>query len=209
MRIVGIFLILLFPNLVKGDFCWKTFEQDTTVANAIFVGRVIKIENNNFWYNDSKSIITFEIKESFKGLSKGISYISLVGPIHGCCNIHYVLDSTFLVFAYGDCNNSIILWTNDCSNTGLLSQRMELYEKLGKSIEHKPDPKLISEINDDKLRADSLIAKIYTLKIEIEAIQKESKLFKIVFLIISIALVFVSTLGIIRVKWKKRKTNAN
>lgn len=161
---------MALPILCKADFCFKSFEEDTAASKAIFVGKVVKIEIGKYWFRGlPKTIFTFEITESFKGLQKRVSYISLIGPINGCCNERFEIDSTFLVFAYGDCKDARILWTNDCSNTGLLSQQIENYKKLRDPIKHERFDDEFIYYNKEQSKIDSLLHRIESLELLFEA----------------------------------------
>jgi hypothetical protein len=170
IKFIILTVVLTLPILCKADFCFKSFEEDTTVSKAIFVGKVVKIENGKYWYRGlPKTIFTFEVIESFKGLRKRVSYLSLIGPINGCCNEHFAIDSTFLVFAYGDCDDARILWTNDCSNTGLLSQEIDHYKKLGTPIKHEKYDDEYIHYNREQSQIDSLNKRIESLELSFEA----------------------------------------
>lgn len=136
MRYSVLLLALVFSgSIASADICFKTFEQDTTEADIIFIGRVIEIDEDAFWHRgDPLEIFTFEIQESFKGISKYREVISILGPAYGCCNVSFMQDSTYLVFAYADGLNSRTYWTNDCSLSGLLSETHEYYQKLGEPL---------------------------------------------------------------------------
>lgn len=138
MKQLLIFLFVCqFYNALSDDLCWKTFEEDTTDADVIFVGRVIDINKRSYWIRNSPThVITFRVMESFKGISKYNQIFSILSPVHGCCSPRFVEDSTFLVFAYGFGQSSDAYWTNDCSWTELLSESTEAYKRLG--IPYKP-----------------------------------------------------------------------
>ncbi len=193
-------LYLGLPSFAKADICFRTFEEDTTIAQAIFVGKVVKIEESQFWHNGPKTIFTFEITESFKGLWKGLSYVSIIGPIHGCCNEHFVMDSTFLVFAYGDGQKSTLLWTNDCSNTGLLSEQKVLYQKLGIGIKHKSDPDLLKLLNDPGATQDSLLQIIEDLNLRNAVIMKDKDRLRSITIVLILVSAALLTLMIFRKK---------
>jgi hypothetical protein len=197
-----ILLSLCLPSLAKADICFKTFEEDTIVAAAIFVGKVVKIEESQFWHRGPKTIFTFEIKESFKGLWRGLDYISIIGPIHGCCNEHFINDSTFLVFAYGDGESSTLLWTNDCSNTGLLSKQMDIYQKLGNGVKHVANTEFLEYINKPEIKRDSLLHTIDSLNSQINDFQKESTRFVVFSILLTIIPVILLIL-IINMRKKK------
>lgn len=131
-----VFLIIVLTSFIaRADLCLTTFEQDSSQADIIFVGKVINIDEGAFWHRgDPLEIFTFEIKESFKGLYKSREIVSILGPAYGCCNVHFKTDSTYLVFAYADGENSRTYWTNDCSLSGLLAETQEYYQKLGEPL---------------------------------------------------------------------------
>jgi hypothetical protein len=131
--ILFVFILQLTLNL-KADMCFSSFERDTARCEAIFVGKVVDVVYNKFFhFGQGKTIFTFEVNESYKGLSLYDRYISVIGPIGGCCNHSFIKDSVYLVFAYGNG----ILYTNDCSSSGLLSKRSGHLGHLGKSIIHR------------------------------------------------------------------------
>jgi len=66
--------------------------------------------------------------------------------------VSFKKDSVFLVFAYTDGENSRTFWTNDCSNSGLLSENHENYKKPGIPVTHKSS----SEWADDFMKQNSL-----------------------------------------------------
>ncbi len=200
-------LISVLPLTAKADFCFRSFENDTAVAKAIFVGKVVQIESDQFWNNGRLcDIFTFEIIQSFKGINQWVGYISLIGPIHGCCNEHFVQDSTFLVFAYGDCDNTSLLWTNDCSNTGLLSKEKENYEKLGKSIYHRKDPDLAKFLNTDHLKINVLQNKIKHLNLNIHS--TKATILSLQYFLVALLLV-ISVMGIILFRLIRKKNIGN
>ncbi len=173
-RLLILVLFTCLPILARADFCFTPFEMDTAEANEIFVGKVVKIERGAFWYGRRpKTIFTFEVMELFKGDGPRGGYKSIIGPIHGCCNEHFKMDSTFLVFAYGDCENSSLLWTNDCSNTGLLSEEQEIYHKLGDAIKYNPIKEDVDYMNSNAHEIDSLQMNIEKLNLHIAAIQED------------------------------------
>ncbi len=132
-----IFLLLLtISNNIKAEICFSSFERDTSTCKEIFIGKVVDVAHNKvLHYGQPKTIFTFEVSRSFKGFSKYLSYISVVGPFGGCCVHNFIKDSTYLVFAYGDG----VPYTNDCSSSGLLSERGIYVSRLGSSI--VPDKK--------------------------------------------------------------------
>lgn len=213
-QIVKFLFIILFictPILSKADFCFKPFEKDTAIAKAIFVGKVVKIEKGQFWqYASPKTIFTFNVIESFKGLEKWVGYISLIGPIGGCCNEHFVLDSTFLVFAYGDGNSdySRVLWTNDCSSTGIMGNDIvqKHYKQLGSPLKHTPfpDEKLYKSPNE--LRIDTLLTNLSQFKNRINTIEKDKNNLNTYLYILGIVILALCILTIkLRVRNKKKQ----
>lgn len=202
---IVLFLSLCFPFICMADYCFKTFEDDKETAKAIFVGKVVKIEQEQFWYYGlPKSVFTIEVKESFKGLRKGVGYLSLIGPVNGCCNINFQLDSTFLVFAYSDSEDSKMFWTNDCSNTGLLSEQKDLIQKLGVPLTHEISQRQRDYFNYEDLKLDSLENSISELDIQLAALQESNKGLNQhrTILIISLCLLAVFTAISIAVKRK-------
>ncbi|MEQ9310673.1 MAG: hypothetical protein RLN90_14550 [Balneolaceae bacterium] len=158
-------LTFLICHFVFADICFTTFEKDSANADVIFVGKLIDSEHRVFWVNGSPAgIYTFEVIESFKGLSKYTTITSIVSPIHGCCSPHFKMDSTFLVFAFSFGEDSKAYWTNDCTLTELLSESEEYYKRLGESI--RPTGKVRDlerfekiqdwRFEDDRLKTDSI-----------------------------------------------------
>ncbi len=205
-RVIILMIILTLPFTSKAEICFKSFEEDTTVSKAIFVGKVIKIEEGKYWYRGRpKTIFTFEVLESFKGLQKGIGHLSLIGAINGCCNENFIVDSTFLVFAYSDCENSSILWTNDCSNTGLLSKQIVNYQKLGNAIQHV---RTNDEFNSEQSQIDSLYKRIENLEISLKKSQASNGNLNVQRIVLSIAIgvLFIITAAMAA---KRKKRNAH
>lgn len=202
-------IILVLPNISRADFCFKSFEEDTTVAKAIFVGKVVKMEKGQFWHRGlPTTIFTFEVLESFKGLKQRVSHLSLIGPINGCCNEHFELDSIFLVFAYGECDDSRILWTNDCSNTGLLSQEIDNYKKLGTPIEHEKYDDEFIHYNREQYQIDSLNKRIESLELsfEVSLVSERNLITQRNILAILLGLLFFIMVVFIK---RNKKRNAN
>ena len=205
---IALLLIIFLPILSRADMCFRSFEEDTTVAKAIFVGKVVKIERGQYWHQGfPKVIFTFEVIESFKGLRQRTGYISLIGPIDGCCNVHFEKDSTFLVFAYGDCENSRILWTNDCSTTGLLSIEKANYHKLGNSIKHSANSEDLEYMNVYDTKTDSLLRGIGKLNGRIESIQEEKRSLKKYLIALGVFACLLGVLGIIKTKKNNPKVD--
>lgn len=151
--------LLLLSRPCFADLCFKTFEQDTTDASAIFVGKVIHIEQNSFFADGrSRSIVTFELIESFKGVRTWESYLSLITPFPGQYGNNYPIDSTFLVFAYASDKIFSPIWTNECSLTDLISESKVNYERLGNPRKHHPDKMLLLHFRNHSIRKDSVLA---------------------------------------------------
>jgi len=174
-KIIVLFLVIVIPKISKADICIKTFEQDSATAKAIFVGKVVKIDGGYWHLGHEKLIFTFQVLESFRGINSRTGYVSAIGPIGGCCNVHYKRDSTYLVFAYSnsDSRNTELLWTNDCTNTELLSKSKVIYNRLGIPKKHKAKTKLLKYINEDEIRTDSMLNEINKLKSDRDLIKKK------------------------------------
>ena len=139
-RAIFLLATLSLSHCALADICFTTFEEDSTNADVIFVGKVIDVNYGAFWFGGGEtSIYTFEIIESFKGISEYRTVTSLLSPVYGCCSPHFKLGSTFLVFAFSFGEDSLAYWTNDCTLTDLLSESREYYERLGEPL--KPNPK--------------------------------------------------------------------
>mgnify|MGYP000569029389 CR=1 FL=1 len=193
-------LLICLPVLVKAEICFKSFEEDTTIAQAIFVGKVVKIQRGQFWHKgtykyqgEPKDVFTFKVVKSFKGLRPIVQYLSVIGPINGCCNEHFIKDSTFLVFAYGECAETELLWTNDCSNTGLLSDQMDLYRKLGTGVKHVVKDQLL----ETEVKRDSLLHTIDNLNSKIGTLKKENGRFSIFTILLTVLSFILLTLIVI------------
>lgn len=135
-----ILLTFTISHFVLADTCYTTFEKDSADADIIFVGKLIEANYGVYWEGGSPtSIYTFEILESFKGLSKWRTVTSIMSPVNGCCSPHFKMDSTFLVFAFAFGDGRTAYWTNDCTLTGLLNEpeTQEYYARLGEP--HKPE----------------------------------------------------------------------
>ena len=133
--------IFFISHFALADVCLTTFEKDTINAEVIFVGKVIEVKYGAYWVNGyPTSIYTFEVLESFKGLSKWRNVTSIMSPVNGCCSPHFKMDSTFLVLGFSDGEYPNIYLTIDCSLTGLLSkpETQEYISRLGTSL--KPEP---------------------------------------------------------------------
>lgn len=126
--------VFIFYN-AQAEFCFKSFEQDTAEAKAIFIGEIVEINKNALLYRqEQKHILTFKVITNFKGLANYDIYVSIISPIDGCCNNHFTVGSNYLVFAYG--NEDQFLWTNDCSNTGPVKTKKEFITKLYTNFPH-------------------------------------------------------------------------
>ena len=204
LKILILAICFLFSHLSKSDTCFKSFETDTAQAQAIFVGKVVKMENGLYWYRgDHTTVFTFEVIESFKGLRQDVGYISLVGPINGCCNEHFEKDSVFLVFGYNECKDTKFLWTNDCSNTGLLSKQKINYHRLGIPLKHTVTPEDSEYFKQHDPNADSLVGLINKSELDIvlnrQQINRSEKQ-RLIFL--SIIVVLIVILGAIKLRKK-------
>lgn len=152
-RISIILFTFLFNHFAIAETCFTTFEKDSAEADAIFVGKLIDINYGAYWLGDRPvSIYTFEIVESFKGISKYQNITSIMSPVYGCCSPHFKLDSTFLVFAFSFSDNSRIYWTHDCTLTGLLTETKEFYNRLCESIQPTVGGKDLELFQEHKTR---------------------------------------------------------
>ena len=207
-----IYLILTFtilsPIVLKADFCFKSFEKDTAEAQAIFVGKLIQVSPNTYWYNNKcKSIFTFELTESFKGINSYVELVSILSPLHGCCNERFIKDSTYLVFAYSNCENSNIYWSNDCSNTGLLSQEISNYNQLKNKTLHKLSGRKKEFVNKSSLNIDSLKLKSSQLSIKLQRVDEiNSELTRQIFILSAFVILFILLLIFTQIR-KKRNAN--
>ena len=133
------------------DTCFTSFEKDSAEADIIFVGKLIDANYGVYWEGGSPtSVYTFEILESFKGLSKWRTVTSVMSPIYGCCSPHFKMDSTFLVFAFAFDEGRTACWTNDCTLTDLLSNSEEFYSRLGDPIKPESSSDDIELFNERK-----------------------------------------------------------
>jgi hypothetical protein len=201
MRVtIILFFLFLISVPVKADLCFRSFEKDTSLANIIFVGKLYKISEDPFWHRgDPLTVFNFEIYESFKGLYKSRKFISIIGPAYGCCNVKFKADSTYLVFAYEDGKNSRTYWTNDCSNTQLLSESEENYKRLGVPLIHPPHS--WSELYVKQLLAeeDSVKQSILLIKSQNNVYEEQNKVLKYI-LVILVLIVVVLTVAMFRHK---------
>lgn len=157
---------------LKADTCFSNFERDTIRCEAIFVGKVVDVVNNKFFhFGEHKKIFTFELYESYKGMNPYASYVSVIGPIGGCCNHSFIKDSVYLVFAYGN----DILYTNDYSSSGLLSNRLGYQRRLGNSIIHKENLWQREKILREEIITDSVKVVNSKLKEELQILNNKSK----------------------------------
>lgn len=160
MRSFWILILLSFPAFAKADICFPTI-QDTVNVDVIFTGKLVSVSEQVFWNPSARlgfdKVLTFQISESFKGLDSNKAMISIFGPGRGCCLFPLTLDSTYLITAWAYDSEMGIYWTNDCSLSGKLSERMELYELLENPKRHKLSNYEISMLDDIKSFPDSLI----------------------------------------------------
>ncbi len=190
-----IYLLAFLNSLnVYAEFCFKSFETDTTVARAIFIGQVVEINRDAIYYRqEKKDIFTFKVSKYYKGLSIYDEYISVIGPVDGCCNEHFILNFTYLVFTYGDGNQEKFHWTNDCSNTGPLSVSHHLIKQLG--VAKEPISVFPFKINKNK--------QIHHLEDQIKQLEQQiinSKRTNRIILYVSIFLILICFLFILKKK---------
>lgn len=162
-------LIIIKPKQAKAETCIRTFEIDTTYANAIFVGKIVDKIEKKFWFNQiPASIYTFEIIESYKGLESYIGYLSLLDAYMQYSNTQFTIDSTYLIFAYSNCGKSHLLYTQSCSHTGLLSEKKNLLSKLNPPKKHIIRNYSQNYFKNDQLLIDSLINKNTVLNTQLK-----------------------------------------
>lgn len=186
LRIATLLFLYLLTGVThsRADTCFTTFEQDSAKADIIFVGKVIGIDEDVYWTDGTATnTYTFEIIESFKGLYVTRSIISVLSPWNGCCRPRFKMDSTFLVFAYGMGEYNPIFYTNDCSLTGPISGRQQLYKRLDKGIKPRNPERYLEvykEYNKSKAMAhlrytDSLFQRQVTATARLETLQQENQ----------------------------------
>ncbi|WP_224996938.1 hypothetical protein [Cesiribacter sp. SM1] len=190
MRILLILLLITIPRLcVLAETCFTTFKGDSARADIIFVGKLYKISEDEFWHRgNAQTVFNFEVHESFKGLKTYQKYVSIIGPGYNCCNVHFIQDSVYLVFAYGDGKNSSTYYTSDCSLTGLLSESNEYYERLGESIiptANAVDQELLNRRDKTNERNQKLITTL-TAEVKAKDDQKKTLIFVIGLLVLII-----------------------
>ncbi len=165
-------LLLTFSKNLKADTCFSLFERDTSVSQEIFVGKLVDVAHNKFLgYGRPKTIFTFEVSRSFKGQSKHLSYVSVVGPIGGGYNPNFTMDSTYLVFAYGDG----VPYTNDCSSSGLLSERGDYISRLGPSMVPEKTTWQLEIFQSDQQFLDSVLTENTHLQSQLQSIVLKSR----------------------------------
>lgn len=165
---------------VKADVCFPSFEKDTSQAEVIFVGKVLSINQDSYWTRGTSPIktYTFQVSESFKGLDDSEELITVFGAIRGCCDVNFISDSTYLVFAYE--NGTNVFWTNDCSVSGLLSETQQPYTLLGNptihsNLESWDELKLKHQTEKDSLRST-----LWQTQVQLKQQQKERNIFLII-----------------------------
>jgi hypothetical protein len=182
LRFLFFLLLLIIIPTSKANtcICQYSFAEATTNAKAIFIGKVIGIDKDRYWLQGKpKSVFTFQVFESFKGLNKHVGIISVIAPIGDCEIGNFRKDSIYLMVAYSDCNDCEILWTNDCANSGLLSKKRDLIKKLGTSTKHtnpyNTENTYDLSILDAAFITEALTTKIATLEQEIQTINTSKK----------------------------------
>lgn len=196
-------MLILLADIAKADICFQSFENDTINSKVIFVGEVVDITYNYWYRSEPKRIYTFKLSESFKGLRQGTGYVSVIGPVNGCCIDRFAIDSTYIVFAYSDYEDSDFLWTNDCSNSGLLSESGEIYSLLNNSIRHNPTSFDFSTGKDAEI--ELLSHEITRLQSEVEQARHNNDGSKRCFYILACLSIFLFIMVIILLL-RKRKT---
>ncbi len=199
-----ILVLLIFSNEAKADMCFPTLARDTVAAKAIFVGKFVEIVPETYWLRgEAKTIFTFEVYESFKGLHEYTSYISAVGPMGGCCNHDFKLDSVYAVFAYANSAKSDFLYTNNCSCAGLLSERQALYSLLNIPQKHKKDDYTIQFLKKRKRPIDLLAGENTALKRTVASLENERNTLKYSVIGLSFLVLFLIILLVIKTTQEK------
>jgi hypothetical protein len=176
IRFLFFLLLTIITQTSKANtcICQYSFEEDTTNAKAIFIGKVIGIDKNRFWLNGNpKSIFTFQVSESYKGFSNYHGFVSVIAPIGGCEEGYFRKDSIYLVFAYSDCKQTELLWTNNCSNSGLLTESLEHIKKLGTSLKHTNTFNI--NVKENAFLLESLTTELATLQQDLQTSKKNNK----------------------------------
>lgn len=173
---------------VKADVCFPSFENDTSQAEVIFVGKVLSINKDSYWTRGTNPLktYTFQVSESFKGLDDSQQLITVFGTIRGCCDVNFITDSTYLVFAYEIGTN--VFWTNDCSVSGLLSETQQFYSLLG-------DPTIHSNLeswDELKLKHQAEIDSLKSTLRQTQAKLNQQKQERDLFLVLCIGSLFVA-----------------
>lgn len=169
MRIAILLILAPITSIIKADICFNTFERDTAKSTVIFIGKVVDVLQYKFWYKDDpKTIYTFKVSESFKGLTITESFVSIVSPVDGCCAKLFIKDSVYLIFAYG----KDFFYTNDCSISALLSKSGDYVLRLGNSKKHFPPLKLIEKFLYSEKKNNLLIAQKTAMDLEIQSIER-------------------------------------
>ena len=208
--------LLLFFNESAGSMCFRTFEEDTSISNIIFIGQVDTNYEDHFIHDGyPRKMTNFFVLESFKGLRKEINYISILGMRSGG---KYRKDSLYIVFAQdlSNCENkSYVFFADDCSYTGLLSRNKELLNKLGKSKKHNGKngkvPKIILEhrkrAQEEKKISQEWAIDNYNATIEI--LSKRNSLYKKLIIGLSLLCIILIGLVITRIYRKKSDSETN
>lgn len=129
---------LLSIHQSKADLCFRTVEEDTSSFNSVFIGECISFSREALWNNKGVfNVFNFKITESFKGLNKDESYVSLV--VYSGEWVWFAIDSVYLIFANKHPDG--LFYTTSCTNTRLLSNSKKTLDVLNrKAIKHEFDP---------------------------------------------------------------------
>jgi len=196
-------LILSLSHAALADICFPTFEKDSANADLIFVGKLLEATHGTYWDGvSSKSIYTFQIVESFKGMPTWRTVTSIISPVYGCCSPQFRVDSTYLIFAFAFGQDSrTAYYTNDCTLTGPLSEpeTQYYYNRLGKPLQPDPSNRALEnyfqqkERQADRKRAerDSLIQLHTSLKEHLKSQQRTNTLLIAALSIFGAAILFL------------------
>jgi hypothetical protein len=135
---VAVSCILIGPKTQA--ICFSNFEKDYEKSKVIFIGKLRKSFIDQYWIGKTAvSIYTFSIQKSFKGLEAKDRLISILSPIGYQYGDGFTIDSTYLVFGYGNTFTYPFFYTNGCTNTSSVYSNKAQYciPELGKPIIHE------------------------------------------------------------------------
>lgn len=200
IKLVIIITLFQFETLLKADTCVSSFEKDSANSKAIFIGKVVDVTNDKLMVDqDFKTIFTFEILGSYRGLHIRGNYVSIIGPIDGCCNHHFVKDSVYLIFAYENVGIQGMLYNNDCSSSGLLSEKGDDIKRLGKPLKHYKNRLQMNIIYTEQIHEDSVKNTVNNLNKKLETLKKENR--NLLYILIGILIIVL--IIIYKLKFKK------